>query len=156
MAAVHGVACNSQIADSRERRVLLDGRTRHVLPYLDELARSLDSQYDEFTRYISLRQEYSSDGSSIKPYICRRCFLECKKGLKHDKKARESRAAVTAHLSSCVPKRLVSCLSDYSDTDDVAVGSSPNLPGTEHAQPSARRTLFVLQVENSSPAVTVG
>ena len=78
----------------------MDVRTRHILPYLDELARSLDSQYDEFTRYISLRQEYSSDGSSIKPYICRRCFLECEKGLKHEAKARESRAAVTAHLSS--------------------------------------------------------
>ena len=55
MPAVHSVACNSH---SRERRVLLDGRIRHILPYLDEMARSLDSQYDEFTCYISLRQEY--------------------------------------------------------------------------------------------------
>ena len=61
MAAVHCVACNSQIDDSRERRVYLDVRTRHVLPYFDELARSLDSHYDEFTRYIVLVYSFSSN-----------------------------------------------------------------------------------------------
>ena len=49
------VACNRQLDDSRERRVLLDRRTRHVLPYLNELAGSLDWQYDEFTRYSDMQ-----------------------------------------------------------------------------------------------------
>ena len=61
MAAVHCVDCISQVDDSRERRVLLDVCTRHVLPYLDELTRSLDSQYDEFTRYIVLVDSFSSN-----------------------------------------------------------------------------------------------
>ena len=154
---IHCVACNRQLDDSRERRVLLDRRTRHVLPYLNELARSLDCQYDEFTRYSDMQLE-SGQRPSIKPYICRTCFLECEKGLRHEEKAQKCRATLTTHLSSRVPKRPLSCLSDYSCSDtDEDIGTSPKLPRTDctRVHPSAKRALFLPQTENSSPAVTV-
>ena len=154
MALVSCVVCDQEVPNSRERRVLLDPRTNHVVPYLQELAKLLDSSY-EFALYFDKQQSPH--------YICKRCFMECEKGMKYESKAQESRKTVSSCLNVRLAKRKLASLNDAdtgSDTDSDISAPLPKQLRLEDNSPVAssacRRLTFPQGTsETGSPTVTV-
>ena len=143
------VVCNGAVQDARERRVLLDERSKHVLPYLADISSSLP--VDTISQYVSATNPLQRSRDQ-RIYICKRCFRDCEKGMDYEKKATETRHELAA--------RLLARNSGGSHSASCVSACQPPSRKRARLEPSsARRSLTFspvpLPAEATSPAVTV-
>ena len=139
--------CDCVVCDSRERKSLLDKRTRHVLLYLDQLVREVDVTHDQFARFI---EDDSQQPRAFRPYICKRCFLRCEKAHKHRSKAKEVDDILSNSLTARMAKLNADNLSDWSEDEADTRPRMPKQPRLESVIPSARRMRSQTQVLRQS------
>ena len=89
-------------------------------------------------------------------YICKICFLRCKKALKHQSKAREIDDVLSSSLTARMAELNADNLSNLSSEDEADTRPCmPKQPRLESVIPSSRCILPFLQSGTGSLVVTV-
>ena len=141
------VVCNGAVQDARERRVLLNERSKHVIPYLADISSSLP--IDTISQYVSATNPLQRSRDQ-RIYICKRCFRYCEKGMDYEK------ATETQHE---LAMRLLAWNTGESHSASCVSACQPQSWKRARLEPSSARSLtfspVLLPAEATSSAVTV-